>query len=81
MRYVPLPAYILRANAEEARRTPRTDFAEMVRSLAEAAMSVTHHDIGNHEPEYWHEIEAMEERFSKILRRYQGKVARSKETK
>lgn len=57
-------------------KTPKGRFQEMVRRLAEEAMSVTHHDIDHAEPEAIHEIEAMELRFTNILRGYLS--ARSK---
>lgn len=60
-----LPAWVLRENAEA-----RTPFGELLHDLADAAMSVNHHDIGEDEPEYIHETEAMKRRFRPILRSY-----------
>ena len=50
---------------------PKNSFQVLMRRLAEAAMSCTHHDIDHSEPEAIHEIVNMERRFSKILK---GKV-------
>lgn len=55
---------------------PITLLDEAVRKLAEAAMSVTHHDIDSSEPEAIHEILAMERKFRPVLRRYATKKAR-----
>lgn len=49
-------------------REPKGFFQETVRRLAEAAMSVTHHDISNDEPEAISEIQSMEKKFTNILR-------------
>lgn len=49
---------------------PKTPFGELLHDLADAAMSITHHDIDPSEPEYIHEVEAMERRFRPILRSY-----------
>lgn len=54
-------------------REPKGFFQVTVRRLAEAAMSVTHHDIDYAEPEAIHEIQAMERLFTLILR---GKLVR-----
>ena len=42
--------------------------ATLVRALAEAAMSVTHHDAAETEPGYIHEVQSMERRFTALLR-------------
>lgn len=49
-------------------REPKGFFQVTVRRLAEAAMSVTHHDIDYAEPEAISEIQAMERLFTSILR-------------
>jgi hypothetical protein len=46
---------------------PRSRYAELLRRLAEAAISVTNHDAGEHEPGYMHEVEVMEKKFRHIL--------------
>lgn len=51
-----------------ALRTPRGWFQETIRTLADAAMTVTHHDIGETEPEYVSEMQQLERRFTNILR-------------
>lgn len=52
-------------------RTPKGRFQETIRKLAEAAMSITHHDASDHEDGYINEVRAMEEKFTHILR---GKI-------
>ena len=47
-------------------REPRGFFQETVRKLAEVAIDVTHHD--DQEPEYTNEMQALERRFTNILR-------------
>ncbi len=54
----------------ESLSTPRTPFAETLRRLADAAMSVTHHDAATDEPGYIHEVQIMENKFRRILRSY-----------
>jgi hypothetical protein len=49
---------------------PRTRLDRCLRELADAAMSVTHHDASDTEPGYIHEVQAMEKRFRVILRTY-----------
>jgi hypothetical protein len=50
-------------------RPPRTKRQELLRALAEAAMSITHHDADpNHEPGAAREVESMEQKFSALLR-------------
>ena len=49
-------------------REPNGDFQWTIRRLAEAAMSVTHHDIDSREIEAIHEINSMECKFTNILR-------------
>ena len=49
---------------------PTTRFAELLRNLASAAMSVTHHDAASDEPGYIHEVQVMERRFRNLLRSY-----------
>ena len=47
---------------------PVSTFDRKLRLLAEAAMSVCHHDCGECDPEWHYEVEAMERKFRKILR-------------
>lgn len=54
--------------SQDKLREPRGRFQETVRKLAEAAMTATHGDIAEHEPEYIHEVQQMERRFTNILR-------------
>jgi len=61
----------------EKLREPKGAFQEVVRRLAEEAIAVTHHDIGEHEPEYISEVRSMERRFTNVLRGYLS--ARSRE--
>jgi hypothetical protein len=49
-------------------REPKGRFQEVVRRLAEAAMSVTHHDASEDEPGYIFEVQSMERKFTNILR-------------
>lgn len=49
-------------------REPKGAFQEIVRRLAEAAMSCTHHDAAADEPGYIHEVQSMERHFTNILR-------------
>ena len=50
-------------------KSPKTPSAELLRALAQAAMSVTHHDADpEFEVEAAHEVETMERRFSALLR-------------
>lgn len=58
------------ADAERLKE-PRTKMGHLTRRLAEAAMSLIHHDSAENESEYVHEVEAMQRRFSQILR---GKI-------
>lgn len=51
---------------------PSTKFGELLRDLACAAMSVTHHDASPDEPGYRHEVTIMEASFRRILNRYRG---------
>lgn len=53
---------------KEPLREARTPRERLLRALADAAMSVTHHDAHEAEPGYIHEVEAMEKRFALILR-------------
>ena len=53
-------------------KEPETKFRQLLRDLACAAMSVTHHDASDDEPGYRHEVEAMERRFRAILNHYRG---------
>ena len=53
-------------------REPQTRFEELLRDLARVAMSVTHHDIDDREPEAIHEIELMERNFRAVLTRYRA---------
>lgn len=46
---------------------PRTPFERTIRKLAEAAMSVCHHDCGETDIEWHHEIRALERKFFAIL--------------
>jgi hypothetical protein len=55
-------------DASAVLREPKGPFQQTIRRLADAAMSVTHHDAAAHEPGYIHEVQAMERRFSAILR-------------
>jgi hypothetical protein len=52
---------------------PTTALGELLRSLADTAMSITHHDAADDEPGYRHEVEEMERRFSPLIRRYVAK--------
>lgn len=52
----------------EGLREPKNSFQCTIRKLAEAAMSVTHHDAADYEPGYIHEVRAMEKKFSRILK-------------
>lgn len=47
---------------------PKSKMDALVRRLAEAAMSITHHDASDEEPGYIHEVQSMERRFTAILR-------------
>jgi len=47
---------------------PRGARAELLRRLAEAAMSITHHDASDTEDGYISEVRSMERKFSNILR-------------
>lgn len=47
--------------------SPKGQYATLLRRLAEAAMSVTHHDASDDEPGYRHEVQAMERRFRRIF--------------
>jgi hypothetical protein len=47
---------------------PQNPFQQTVRLLAEAAMSVTCHDAAETEPGYIHDVQAMERKFSRILK-------------
>ena len=58
-------------------REPKGHFQETVRRLAEAAMSVTHHDANEAEIGYIHEVESMEAKFSAILRGFLTKRTRA----
>lgn len=49
-------------------REPKGIFQLTIRKLAEAAMAVTHHDIGDDEPSYVHEVRTLEAKFTNILR-------------
>jgi len=49
-------------------REPKGRFQENVRRLAEAAMSVTHHDINADAPEYISEMQSLERKFTAILK-------------
>lgn len=53
---------------EEPLKDPKTSREVLLRKLAEAAMSVTHHDASEHEDGFIHEVRTMEEKFSMILR-------------
>ncbi len=55
-------------------RVPKGALQQLVRQLAEVAMSVTHHDASETEIGYIYEVQAMERRFTNILR---GKTALS----
>ncbi len=57
---------------------PSTVLEETMRALAEAAMSCTHHDIGDTEPEYIHEVNAMEHKFRPILQAFLRKSEASR---
>lgn len=46
---------------------PRTPFEKTIRQLALAAMSVCHHDCGEQDIEWHHEVKALERRFFEIL--------------
>lgn len=48
-------------------KEPRTPREILLRHLAEAAMSVTHHDASDTEDGYIHEVRDMERKFSRIL--------------
>jgi hypothetical protein len=52
----------------EVLREPKDKFERTVRQLAEAAMSAIHHDSSEADPEYTHEVAALERRFGLILR-------------
>ena len=47
---------------------PKNSFQWTIRELAEAAMTVTHHDAADTEPGYISEVRSMERRFSRILK-------------
>lgn len=47
---------------------PKTKGQRTIRQLAEAAIGVTMHDVGDDLPEYRNAIKAMESRFAKILK-------------
>lgn len=49
-------------------REPKGKFQEVIRQLAEIAMSVTHHDASDDEPGYILEVRVMERRFTNLLR-------------
>lgn len=57
-------------------REPKGRFQEMVRRLADAAMSVTHHDASENEEGYIHEMQSMERLFTGILRGYRSAETR-----
>lgn len=59
------------ADRDAKLREPKGKFQELIRRLAEVAMSVTHHDAAHHEPGYIHEVQSMERQFTNILR---GKI-------
>lgn len=52
----------------EMLKEPKSKMGILVRRLAETAMSITHHDASDSEPGYIHEVQAMERRFTAILR-------------
>jgi hypothetical protein len=63
---------------EERLSDPRTPLDFVVRELAEAAMSVTHHDCSEYDIEYVHEIQCMERRFRRIVTAYSRSRAQVK---
>lgn len=52
---------------------PRTPFQELLRQLAEIAMSITHHDASETEEGYIHEVSRMELHFRKALSKYSAR--------
>jgi hypothetical protein len=54
---------------------PRTPLQQLCRDLADAAMSVTHHDIGLHETEAVSEVQSMERKFRRLIRSYEAAKA------
>lgn len=56
---------------------PRTPLAALLRALAENAMSVTHHDASETDPEYRHEVQDMERRFRPLILVYMASRKRT----
>lgn len=49
-------------------KAPRTPREKLLRDLALAAMSITHHDASEHEDGFIHEVRYMEIKFAAVLR-------------